>query len=259
LKTIAKIKKAVEKEIDYVTSLYPFDISDYFDHEILYAKSVLSYFYISPYELIRMKKKDENKIFGLATGVELLGIGLSLHRFDPGKEKDSDYVLELLIGDIIYARAINYLLQHGDFDLFKLILDSLKVSHNNRLIIHSQIDDLGQEKDITPGIKGIIENKDLLIKASELLKKSYVISRDVFNSFYPENRLLKAIETDIKGLSDLIAKRQSLREIKIYLAGKGFLDRNSKDLGPFIEKKDSAISSEIKRLEKDLEKIKQAS
>jgi len=258
LETIEKIQKAVKKEIDYVTGLYPFDISGYFDHEILYAKNALSYFYTSPYKLMSMEKKDEKKILGLATGIELLGIGLSLHTFDPGKDSDNDYVLELLIGDITYARAINYLLQHGDFDLFKLILDSLKVSHNSRLLIHSKIEKSKAKDDITPDIKSIIEDRGLLMKASALLRQSCRISRNVFESLYPENRLLKAIDTDVNGLSDLIALRQSIREIKMYLSDKGLLGEGNNGLGAFISKKDSAISSDIKRLEKDLEELKKA-
>lgn len=211
------IEKTVKKEIKYVSGLYPFDIDKYFDNDFVYARSIFFFSGLLQKQTTGPDAKDNEGIAGLATGIELLGIGLSLHIFDPLKDDDKKYILELLIGDIVYARAIIYLLKHGDFDLFKIILASLKQSHKSRLKIHGLIKKaITEEKDSAfSDIKKIIEDRDLLTDASSLLKTSYEISRELFKGSTKDNEKAR----DLAGkLGRSIAMRRTIREVNDYLS-----------------------------------------
>jgi len=254
LNNIQRITKVVEKEIKYVSSLYPFRIDRYFNSELVYAKSI--FFFVKGNRGLqnKMSRGDLGMLRGLATGIELLGIGLSLHIFDSGKSKDNEYVLELLIGDIIYARAIIYLLQHGDFDLFRTILSSLKKAHENRLIIHRKIEEGQRNEFYSPGsIKKIIDDRGLMIEAGSLLKTSFEISRQISGGTkYNGSKDDDCIDSMVKTLAESMAIEGSVGELKSYLLS---LQKEGRPIGQevidVIRRKHEKIRSDLfsKRME----------
>lgn len=253
LNNIERIKKVVEKEIKYISSLYPFSIDGYFDGRLVYANSVFSSIRERGLES-KISREEMERISGLATGIELLGIGLSLHIFDPGKTKDDDYVLELLVGDIMYARAIIYLLKHGDFDLFRSILASLKKAHKNRLAIHGMIEEKQKSELYSQEfISEIIDDSELMVKASFLLKTSFDIGWNISAGIEAIDKEDARLESIIEGLGKYSAIERSVEEIRSYmlsLQGKG--QETGGKPSKLFDRKLEDIDSELSKLKKGL-------
>jgi hypothetical protein len=144
-----------------------------------------------------------NRIIKLMSGIELLAIGLNLHTFNtydftevvstgnttvennrinPGLRSKrpsanpagNNYTVDLLFGDVFYARAVIYILEYGDFRIFDSILDSLKLAHKSRLNLHRRlIEDFNQKEGNFIGLDDTGVNS--------LLKTSFFIGWGIFS------------------------------------------------------------------------------
>ncbi len=212
-----QVKDIVTKEIKYVSKLYPYSIKKFFNPELIYSHNILafidynsasfsnSYFY---------SKTFHHKFIYLMAGIELLAVGVSLHSFNINdlmdladnkkftQKGEKYYTLDLLFGDIFYSRAAIYLLEYGDYLIFNSILDSLKLAHKSKLMLHQNIvetvntnlykdlaKDLASEipksrlKNYEMQIEELFEeNLSLILGINSLIKTSFIIGWGLFSA-----------------------------------------------------------------------------
>jgi hypothetical protein len=212
-----QVKDIVTKEIKYVSKLYPYSIKKFFNPELIYSHNILafidynsasfsnSYFY---------SKTFHHKFTYLMAGIELLAVGVSLHSFNINdlmdladnkkftQKGEKYYTLDLLFGDIFYSRAAIYLLEYGDYLIFNSILDSLKLAHKSKLMLHQNIVEILNTnfyKDLTIDLSGEIpksrlknyemqieelfeENLSLILGINSLIKTSFIIGWGLFSA-----------------------------------------------------------------------------
>ncbi len=212
-----QVKEIVTKEIKYVSKLYPYSIKKFFNPELIYSHNILafidynsasfsnSYFY---------SKTFHHKFIYLMAGIELLAVGVSLHSFNINdlmdladnkkftQKGEKYYTLDLLFGDIFYSRAAIYLLEYGDYLIFNSILDSLKLAHKSKLMLHQNIVETVNTnlyKDLTGDLAGEIpksrlknyemqieelfeENLSLILGINSLIKTSFIIGWGLFSA-----------------------------------------------------------------------------
>ena len=145
-------------------------------------------------------------------GIELLAVGVSLHSFNINdlidladnkkftQKGEKYYTLELLFGDIFYSKATIYLLEYGDYQIFNSILDSLKLAHKSKLMLHQNIvetlntnlyKDLARDltneipksrlKNYEMQIEELFEeNLSLILGINSLIKTSFIIGWGLF-------------------------------------------------------------------------------
>jgi len=210
-----QVKDIVIKEIKYVSRLYPYNIKKFFNPELIYCRNILafinynstsssnSYFY---------SKTFHHKFINLMAGIELLAVGVSLHSFNINdlidladnkkftQKGEKYYTLELLFGDIFYSKATIYLLEYGDYQIFNSILDSLKLAHKSKLMLHQNIvetlntnlyKDLARDltneipksrlKNYEMQIEELFEeNLSLILGINSLIKTSFIIGWGLF-------------------------------------------------------------------------------
>ncbi|MBM3714074.1 MAG: hypothetical protein FJW56_11695 [Actinobacteria bacterium] len=143
---LKSVKEIVQKEIKYLSNLYPYNLKRFLDSKLLHASSILTF--ITPESKLHDSFSD--KLVNLMAGIEILAIGANLHSFNiddfsllvnnigqdinklnkTGIEKN--YTIDLLFGDIFYSRAVIYILRYGDFYIFDSILNSLKSVHESK-------------------------------------------------------------------------------------------------------------------------------
>jgi hypothetical protein len=212
-----QVKDIVTKEIKYVSKLYPYSIKKFFNPELIYSHNILafidynsagfsnSYFY---------SKTFHHKFIYLMSGIELLAVGVNLHSFNINdlmdladnkkfaQKGEKYYTLDLLFGDIFYSRAAIYLLEYGDYLIFNSILDSLKLAHKSKLMLHQNIVEIVNTnlyKDLTKDFAGEIpksrlknyemqieelfeENLSLILGINSLIKTSFIIGWGLFSA-----------------------------------------------------------------------------
>jgi hypothetical protein len=151
-------------------------------------------------------------------GIELLAVGVNLHSFNINdlmnladnkkftQKGEKYYTLDLLFGDIFYSRAAIYLLEYGDYLIFNSILDSLKLAHKSKLMLHQNIVEIVNTnlykdltKDITKDLASEIpksrlknyemqieelfeENLSLILGINSLIKTSFIIGWGLFSA-----------------------------------------------------------------------------
>jgi hypothetical protein len=209
---IEEANKIISEELRFLNGYYNYDLSKYYNCELIYGSCFLSFFNLEEINLISASetvylnnysgsKKNRNiisadicRILNLIVGFELLGIGINVHgtteniinniyTYENAATKDSDknYTLELLFGDIFYSRAVIYLIKYDDFFIFEDILKSLIALHYSRLTIHQKLVKLTGEipEGRLPGIfkENIFEIKNL----NALLKSSFLIGMGASN------------------------------------------------------------------------------
>jgi len=212
-----QVKDIVTKEIKYISKLYPYSIKKFFNPELIYSHNILafidynsasfsnSYFY---------SKTSYHKFIYLMAGIELLAVGVSLHSFNINdlmdladnkkftQKGEKYYTLDLLFGDIFYSRAAIYLLEYGDYLIFNSILDSLKLAHKSKLMLHQNIVETVNTnlyKDLTKDLASEIpksrlknyemqieelfeENLSLILGINSLIKTSFIIGWGLFSA-----------------------------------------------------------------------------
>ena len=189
------VKKNIDIELKNISKLFSYNFHNFLDTRFLYALTILAF--SKPTSLINFKTQDinfnkRNKLISLITGIELLGVGLNFHNFNvndfiyllknvnPETENTyKNYIIDLLFGDIFYSNSVKYVLEFNDFLVFKDILESLKLVHNSRLILHNKlIKEIEKNKNKIEFLfknKLIIDNETLLIETNSLLKNSFLI------------------------------------------------------------------------------------
>ena len=190
---LEEVNDIIDEEIKYLSSFYTYNIKDFRDPKLLHARSMLVF--MDP--ILRDSPSDKqpdnffSRLINLMAGIELLATGLNLHTFNiydlaemvstgnaGGKNNRSNpaeknYTVDLLFGDVFYARAVIYILGYGDFFIFNSILDSLKRAHKSRLNLHRRLmEDLkvNGDKFNDPDDTGV----------NSLLKTSFFIGWGVF-------------------------------------------------------------------------------
>jgi hypothetical protein len=212
-----QVKDIVTKEIKYISKLYPYSIKKFFNPELIYSHNILafidynsasfsnSYFY---------SKTFHHKFIYLMAGIELLAVGVNLHSFNINdlmdladnkkftQKGEKYYTLDLLFGDIFYSRAAIYLLEYGDYLIFNSILDSLKLAHKSKLMLHQNIVETVNTnlyKDLAKNLASEIpksrlknyemqieelfeENLSLILGINSLIKTSFIIGWGLFSA-----------------------------------------------------------------------------
>ncbi len=147
----------------------------------------------------------------------MLGIGCNFHIFDINsfgqkdiQKRESDYIPNLLFGDVFYSRAVKYLLRFEDSLVFEEVINALKQMHKSRLLLHNNLlEAIGR-----PGLfSNIVERETgVLLGANSLFKSSFLLGWSIFEgrqnqqpasgigSFYKLFNLI----TLIKSLQELI-------------------------------------------------------
>ena len=209
---LKKVNGIVDKEIKYLSSFYTYDINDYKDQELLHSRSMLVFMDPEAKPAVKQAGKPSfmqyddlsSRIISLMAGIELLATGLNLHTFnvddfiaqnirnDPGLTgkdpvktvKDSvekNYTIGLLFGDVFYSRAVVYILEYGDFDIFNSILDSLKSAHKYRLLLHRRFVEYLNSKNIDKRAGQIVDgNEPFITGINSLLRTSFFIGWGIF-------------------------------------------------------------------------------
>ena len=198
--TIKKhVRQIVEKEIKFVSLLFPHNIKEHYNPQLAYSQNLLSF--INPYD----KKSPihsnnfRKRLTNLLAGIEILAIGTSFHSFSADNfikkyrnKEDTEkyerrYTPNLLFGDILYSRSIIYLLKYGDYIIFNGILDSLKTIHKNRLLLHQKlVNTLKKKKEF---ISEIIKDTTLISGISSLTKDSFMVGWGTFYDYGSEGYL----------------------------------------------------------------------
>jgi hypothetical protein len=211
-RVIEEAKKIISGELRFLNGYYDYDLTKYYNCELIYGSCFLAFFNLEEAEQISCSetvflnnysgsKKNKNiinadicRILNLVVGFELLGIGINIHGTSENiinniytcenaanKDADKNYTLELLFGDIFYSRAVIYLVKYNDFFIFEDILKSLIALHYSRLTIHQKLVKLSGEipDGILPGIfkENIFEIKTL----NALLESSFLIGLGASN------------------------------------------------------------------------------
>jgi hypothetical protein len=238
-----EVNKIIKEELGLLNGYNNYDLEKYFDRRLVYASSFLVFFNTEDSGLAPATEnpdedfyfnnysgtvKDENiirvassKLLNLVAGYELLGLGLNVHGtaediiknepsagYIPGEDIDRNYTLELLFGDIIYSRAVVYIIKYRDFNVFEDILRSLIALHCSRIDMHRKLslpgslspDKIlpGQAFDNIPGVKNL----------NSLLKSSFLTGLGASNFQFERNGLtaiLRIIENIVllKTCSDI--------------------------------------------------------
>ncbi len=259
---LEKVNDIIDEEIKYLSSFYTYDIKDFKDPGLLHARSMLVFFY--PGE--KSTTKFGNfimRVINLMAGIELLATGLNLHKFNiydftevtevtsagnatveydgnnPGSKSkrlpenpaEKNYTVDLLFGDVFYARAVIYILEYGDFHIFSSILDSLKLAHKSRLVLHQGLmEDLKQNDD------KFFDLDDTGVNS--LLKTSFFIGWGLFSKDR-KARLPYGIINDfvsLKTLDDIVRFFDSFPEKPYLLEKKSFIS------GKYRSIKDSLVT-----------------
>jgi len=178
----------VEKELDYISTLYPFDLRPHFDYRMLYTQALTC---LSPVQDDTGNSSFGTKLVSLAAGIELLGLGCYFHRFNltQGSRSTLDpdhnqYTLDLLLGDILYSRAVNYLVKFEDMLIFDEVINSLKSMHQSRLHIYQQITEGAKEGlPVSP----VVEDDPYLLGLNSLFKNCFLIGYSIFPPPWPRD------------------------------------------------------------------------
>lgn len=225
---IAEVNKIISEELRFLNGFYNYDLKKFYNSDLIYGSGFLAFFNLEEIKNIFGRKsinfnnysgfkKDKNivkadiwKILNLIAGFELLGIGINAHGTSENiikniysnestiiEDIDKDYTLELLFGDIFYSRAVNYLINYGDFFVFEDILKSLISLHYSRLNMHQKLINLADEipEGRIPGVFG--ENIYELNTLNELLKSAFLIGLGASNLEIEKNHsslLFRVIE-----------------------------------------------------------------
>jgi hypothetical protein len=287
-----QVKEIVTKEIKYVSKLYPYSIKKFFNPELIYSHNILafidynsasfsnSYFY---------SKTFHHKFIYLMAGIELLAVGVSLHSFNINdlmdladnkkftQKGEKYYTLDLLFGDIFYSRAAIYLLEYGDYLVFNSILDSLKLAHKSKLMLHQNIVEIVNTnlyKDLTKDLASEIpksrlknyemqieelfeENLSLILGINSLIKTSFIIGWGLFSaSEDPEihyrlinNFVLLKAYNDLGSFFKLLPDSfYGIKQIKFIKDKKNFIKSELDDIMATL--KPEWLKSNFKALEK---------
>jgi len=209
---LKNVKDIVQKEIKYLSNLYPYNLKRFIDTKLLHASSVLTF--ITPGSELHYSFLD--KLVNLMAGIEILAIGVNLHSFniddfsfltdkigqDVNKLNmtviEKNYTIDLLFGDIFYSRAVIYILRYGDFYIFDSILNSLKSVHEGRLFLHHKLVETVSKNNSSfmrlnkirkhrndfkkRAEELIIENEDLISGMNSILKTSFFIGWGIFSN-----------------------------------------------------------------------------
>ncbi|MDZ7837077.1 MAG: hypothetical protein U5N58_03515 [Actinomycetota bacterium] len=244
---VKKIRAIVEKELEYMATLYPFDPKPYYDTRLLYASGLL---FLCRDNLAGKKGSREWKILNLAAGIELLGLGCGFHNFDmpEGSKKilgqDQDrYTLNLLFGDVLYSRAINYLVKFEDMLIFDEVINSLKSIHKARLSLYGDLLKL-KEKKIS--IENILEDRvGALLSINSLFKNSFLIGYSIFPPPWPRD--LAGDISYIYRFVNHITLLKSCRELEELLKATGFMEMDAlEDKKNFIKDQLDDIIAQLK-------------
>jgi len=187
------VKQILEKEIKFVSTLFPHNIKKHYNPQLLHSRNLLSF--INPYDKKSPIQSNNfrKRLTNLLAGIEILATGTSLHNFSvdnfikeyrnkEDKERyEKKYISDLLYGDILYSRSIIYLLKYGDYIIFNDILNSLKTIHKNRLVLHQKLmNALKKKKEF---ISEIIKDTILISGISSLTKDSFIMGWGIFYNY----------------------------------------------------------------------------
>ena len=104
-------------------------------------------------------------------------------------KSEQKYTVDLLFGDILYSRAVIYLLKYGDHYIFESILDSLKAVHKSRLILHQRFSEVSKDNkssgrknvDFEAGLQRLLEDNMVgVLGVNSLYKTSFLIGWGLF-------------------------------------------------------------------------------
>lgn len=104
-------------------------------------------------------------------------------------KSEQKYTVDLLFGDILYSRAVIYLLKYEDHYIFESILDSLKAVHKSRLILHQRLSEVSKNNkssgrknvDFEAGLQRLLEDNMIpVLGVNSLYKTSFLIGWGLF-------------------------------------------------------------------------------
>ena len=270
---LRQVKEIVSKEIAGLAALYPNNIKKITDPKLLHAASMLSFYNNET----TLNQKFLNKLLNLMAGLELLALGVKIHSFNPGdfinlvkdiksahaNDRDSDknagkYTIDLLFGDIFFSRASIYIMRYNDHELFNTILESLKLVHRNKLLLHQELVEIIKTNKISnvagnrqstailkakkyPVQQGylknkivqvISENEAIMSGINSLLKTSFFTGWTIFSSFNSINLQYSIINSFIllKTFYDLGFFFEKLPGEFSFLKKMDFIENRKQDL-----------------------------
>jgi len=204
------------EELNYIKGLFPYNLKPYKGLPLIYTHSLLAF---SSSCLNPDEASLGWKVKNLAAGIEMLGMGCDFHLFDVNnfakklQDKEDNYTLNLLFGDVFYSRAVNYLVRFEDSLVFEEVINSLKQIHESRLILHRQLLKVIDE----PALLGDIvdEKPGLLLGINSLFKNCFLIGWSIFPA--------KGLQTAVNQLNHLykiinhMTLLKSLQELNSFL------------------------------------------
>ncbi|MBM3699599.1 MAG: hypothetical protein FJW68_01605 [Actinobacteria bacterium] len=256
------IKTIINKELDNLVKLYPYNTRNFYDSGMLHASSMLSFYDYNT----SLDASFYSKFLNLMAGMELLALGIRTHSFNPDDfmllvkdiksaktlnkksiEKNAGkYTLDLLFGDIFYSRASVYIMKYCDHELFNTILESLKSVHKNKLMLHQEMVEIiktarASNQDFMNNkiIDFINENEAIISGINDLLKTSFITGWGIFCSFDNINFPYSIINDFIllKTYNDLEGFFEKLPAKFSYLKKAGFIQERKKAIKQNLAKR----------------------
>ncbi len=258
-----KVKELVVKEIKYISNLFPYNIKKFFNPDLIYSQNILTFLNNNYPSASVFSPGFLYKLTNLLVGIELTAIGVNLHSFNTKdfmmlagdrkykQKNEKSYTLDLLFGDIFYSRAVVYFMEYGNFLIFNGILDSLKLAHKSKLLLHQQLVEAinknifemnGRKvvKKYENQIEGLMdESLDLIIGISSLLKTSFIIGWALFAdcekiklpvSLINKFIMIKAYKDLEDFFSQLPEEASGLKKIKNISSQKNFIKGELNDI-----------------------------
>jgi hypothetical protein len=204
-----QVRSLILKELKYLSGLYPYNIKKFFDPRMLNAANIFTFLGRDA----SLSDDYKSRLINLIAGIELLSTGVNLHSFNtddfvmlaedirlkPNRKYDTaryksrsekNYTVDLLYGDILYSRAVIYLLEYQDYYIFESILESLKSVHRNRLLLHQKLAETASSIrtrtkiiDFETRIEELIEESEVpILGINSLLKTSFLIGWGLFGN-----------------------------------------------------------------------------
>ena len=211
---VKQVSFILQQELKYLSGLYPYDLKKFFDSRLLHCANIFAFLK----DTQQLPSPFMERLVNLTAGIELLSIGTNHHNFNigdfiklaeiiiPGGQGDTvgktepkaqkilfkseqKYTVDLLFGDILYSRAVIYLLKYGDHYIFESILDSLKAVHKSRLILHQRLSEVSNNNnslgssdvDFEAGLKNLLEDNIVpVLGVNSLYKTSFLIGWGLF-------------------------------------------------------------------------------
>jgi hypothetical protein len=217
---VKQVSYILQQELKYLSGLYRYDLKKFFNPRLLHCANIFAFLE----DARQLPEPFMERLVNLVAGIELLSVGTNLHNFNIGDfiklaesinpgdsgyntdngnnvvgghntdnttllKSEQKYTVDLLFGDILYSRAVIYLLKYQEQHIFESILDSLKAIHKSRLILHHKLSEVSNKikssgssnVDFEIGLKELLEDNMVgVLGANSLHKTSFLIGWGLF-------------------------------------------------------------------------------